>query len=218
MKIYKPPVVIELEQFYGELLFPFNTYPKVIDHLAALSKRLYQGIQIKHDPLYVELNNYHKGFIGKSVDELKSMDISVDDCYDVIAQEHSFKNWEELSQHTELEYDFTFELAVNLLLEGNLQGLISILQENPELVNQRSSYGHNATLLHYVGSNGVEFWRQKVPLNLAELTKVILDAGADKNATMKVYNGHFTTIELLTTSAHPYEAGLVKELKLILES
>lgn len=217
MNIYKPPVTIELELFYGDLLFAVDKYPKVIDHLAALSDRLYEGIQVKHDPLYVELNNYHKAFIGKSVEELKLMDISKEDCFDVIAQEHSFKNWGELSKKTELKYDPTFEQAVNLLLEGNSGALKSILENKPELVNQRSVYGHQATLLHYAGNNGVEMWRQKVPLNLAEMISIIIDAGADKHATMPIYGGQFTTLELLTTSAHPYEAGIIKELKATLE-
>jgi len=217
MNIYKPHVVIELELFYGDLLFAFDTYPKVVDHLAALAERLYEGIQIKHDPLYVELNNYHKGFIGKSVEELKSMNISLGDCYDVIAQEHSFKSWKELSNKTELEYDSSFEQSVNLLLAGNSQALKSILQDKPQLVKQRSVYGHQATLLHYAGNNGVEMWRQKVPLNLAKMIEIILDAGADKHATMPIYGGQFTTLELVTTSAHPYEVGIMNELKATLE-
>ena len=80
----------------------------------------------------------------------------------------------------------------------------------------RSQYGHRASLLNYAGSNGVEFWRQQVPLNLAEIVIYLLEAGADKNATMKVYGGEFNTFELLTTSIHPLRARIMEEMKLIL--
>lgn len=216
--VYKPHIVSELELFYGDLLFDFNAYTNVIDHLEALSARLFEGIQIQHEPLYIELNNYHKAYIGKTYEELKLYKITEADCHDVIAQEHGFENWEPLSRKIKLEYNPSFEHAINLLLAGKSKELKTLLQENPKLASERSPYGHQATLLHYAGSNGVEMWRQKVPLNLAELTNILLEAGADKNATMKVYGGNFTTLELLTTSAHPYQAGVVEELKIILES
>jgi len=60
-------------------------------------------------------------------------------------------------------------------------------------------------------------WRQKVPMNLTTLIEILLEAGADKNATMNVYGGHFTTLELLITSAHPYAAGIVDDLKRVLK-
>lgn len=208
MDIYKPQIVIELEQFYGDLLFAFEQYPKVVDHLAILSKRLYEGIQKHHEPLYKELNNYHRKSIGKSVEDLKSTKITIDDCHDAIAQEHGFENWKKLSTRSALYYNPIFENAVNQLLAGNTQELKTTLTNNPNLVHERSSYGHQATLLHYVGSNGVEFWRQKVPLNLEGITKLLLEFGADKKATMPIYGGHFTTFELLSTSAHPFKAGI----------
>jgi len=217
MSIYKPSVVIELEEFYGDLLFATDKYPNLVNHLASLSHRLFEGIQVKHDPLYVELNNYHKGFIGQSVEELKSIDVTLDDCHDVISQEYGFGNWNTLSKRTGLLYNPIFEHAINQLLEGNSQTLKVLLQDNPELVQDRSPYGHGATLLHYAGSNGVEMWRQKVPMNLTALIEILLEAGADKNATMNVYGGHFTTLELLITSAHPYAAGIVDDLKRVLK-
>lgn len=212
MNIYKPQIVIALEEFYGDLLFAFDKFPNLVDHLAALANRLYEGIEAKHEPLYKELNNYHKASIGKSVEELKMTEITLLDCHDAIAQEYGFDNWETLSIKSDLHYNPPFEQAVNYLLAGHKHKLETLLTNHPSLIHTRSSYGHQATLLHYAGSNGVEFWRQKVPLNLYDMTEMLLQFGADTHATMSVYGGHFTTLELLTTSAHPYEAGVADKL------
>ncbi len=211
-QIYTPKVVQGIELFYGELLTAYDQFPTVRNHLAQLALRLYEGIQNKIHPLYSELNNYNQSFIGMSVEELMTTEITQDDCYETIAQEFGFPDWTFLSQQDQLNYHLPFECAINLLLKGNVSELTSSLTDHPDLVSMRSPYGHRATLLHYVGSNGVEFWRQKVPLNLAEITTLLLDHGADPTATMSVYGGQFTTLELLTTSAHPYEAGVTEEV------
>ena len=71
---------------------------------------------------------------------------------------------------------------------------------------------HRATLLHYVGSNGVEIRRQKVPANLVAITELLLETGSDVNATARVYGGEMTTYSLVATSGHPVRAGLAEEL------
>lgn len=211
-EIYTPRIVQELQLYYGELLIEYDQFPKVQDHLAQLAQRMHEGIQDKVQPLYSELNNYNPDFIGKSVEELMTMEISKEDCYETIAKEYGFSSWAELSQMDQLYYHLPFEQAVNALLNGDVSALTSSLTNNPDLIKMRSHYGHGATLLHYVGSNGVEFWRQKVPLNLADMTTLLLARGADPTETMSVYGGQFTTLELLTTSAHPYEAGVAKQV------
>src|SRR5687767_9692458 len=43
------------------------------------------------------------------------------------------------------------------------------------------------TLLHYLGANGVEPFRQHTPKNAVEIVAVLLDAGADVNAEAQMY-------------------------------
>ena len=57
----------------------------------------------------------------------------------------------------------------------------------------------------------METHRQVVPRNLPEVTRVLIDAGADVNATAEMYGGGSTTIALLITSCHPAEAGVVDD-------
>jgi len=92
-----------------------------------------------------------------------------------------------------------------------------LLRRHPRLINERSVYNHRATLLHYIGSNGVETRRQIVPYNLPHLTKVLLELGADPHATAFLYQSQCTTLELLTTSAHPANAGVMTETAALLK-
>ena len=67
----------------------------------------------------------------------------------------------------------------------------------------RSARRHRATLFHYVGSNGIEGFRQRAPKNLVAIAAALLDAGADVNATAQMYGDADTTIGLAATSIHP---------------
>jgi hypothetical protein len=107
-------------------------------------------------------------------------------------------------------------MAVDTLLRGDIQKLRGLLAADPSLVHQRSSFGHHATLLHYVGSNGVETYRQRVPMNLAEITRLLIEAGANVNAKANMYGGS-TALGLLVTSDHPAKAGVTSEVRKVLE-
>ena len=109
-----------------------------------------------------------------------------------------------------------FEFAVDTLLGGDVETLRSLLTGDPSLVRRRSGFGHRATLLHYVGSNGVETYRQRVPLNLAEITNLLVEAGADVNATAEMYGGGSTALGLLVTSDHPAKAGVCGDVLKVL--
>ena len=167
-------------------------------------------------PCKGQINNWHPDFISKELDFIFNANFTLADARLSIAKDCGFDNWEMVVQQGNITFNLAFEKAVNTLLAGDLVGLKKQIIQQPELVHLRSTYGHQATLLHYVGSNGVEMWRQQTPYNLPEIAQFLLKAGADKNAKMKVYGGEFTTWEMVATSAHPQEAGVVEALKKIL--
>jgi hypothetical protein len=78
--------------------------------------------------------------------------------------------------------DAIFEAAADAIVDGDLATLGRLLSENPGLVRARSSRAHRATLLHYVSANGVEDFRQKTPANIVDVTRTLLDAGAEVDA------------------------------------
>jgi ankyrin repeat protein len=105
-----------------------------------------------------------------------------------------------------------FEIAVGVVVAGDIDKLASLLREDPSLVRVRSERPHHATLLHYVSANGVEGERQKTPKNIVAIAKLLLDAGAQVDATAGLYDGHATTLGLAATSIHPFTAGVLEPL------
>src|SRR5256885_2913519 len=87
-----------------------------------------------------------------------------------------------------------------------------LLREEPELVRARSTRSHEAPLIHYVAANGVEDFRQKTAKNIVAITRVLLEAGAEVDATNQSYGGISTALGLAATSYHPAKAGVQLEL------
>jgi len=66
-------------------------------------------------------------------------------------------------------------------------------------------------LLHYVGANGIELERQmQSPPNATQVMSLLLDRGAEPDATCDVYGGgpSMTTLCLIVSSCVPAEAGV----------
>ncbi len=138
------------------------------------------------------------------------------DARSIIAREHHFQNWDGLAAHLAAAADESspvarFETAVDAVVAGDLRKLTRTLDESPGLVRARSTRAHQATLLHYVGANGVEAFRQRTSANVVRVAEALLDSGANIDAVAGIYGGS-TTLELAATSIHPVTAGVVEEL------
>ncbi|TNE87580.1 MAG: hypothetical protein EP330_17950 [Deltaproteobacteria bacterium] len=116
----------------------------------------------------------------------------------------------------EQRLDPWFERAADAVVGGEVEKLRDLLDALPELASARSSYGHRATLLHYVAANGVQIRRQTVHRCTPAVASLLLERGASSGATMAVYGGELTVHELLHTSAHPAEAGLTEAIDAVL--
>jgi ankyrin repeat protein len=130
----------------------------------------------------------------------------------ILARAHGFDSWPQLAKHIESVARANsavdhFEQAADVIITGDKAALVNLLKKHPDLIRARSTRRHQATLLHYVAANGVENYRQKTPNNIVEIAKLLLDSGADVNATADLYGGS-TTLSLVATSAHPERAGV----------
>jgi ankyrin repeat protein len=137
----------------------------------------------------------------------------LDDAQLFVARQHGFTSWPNFATHVELltrpgSPVSIYEAAVEAIVAGDTRALRRLLDEYPELVHARSTREHHSTLLHYVAANGVEDFRQKTPSNVVEITRLLLEAGADVNATSEAYGGGSTALGLAATSVHPQRAGV----------
>ncbi len=163
------------------------------------------------------------GFVRRSMDRATERIVeraqkdaerfAIADAQFLIAEAHGFENWGAFARHLgggDDTPDSAFERAADAIVNGELDTLTDLLRANPSLIRERSTRVHHVTLLHYVAANGVEDFRQKTPKNAVEITRFLLDAGAEPDAIADTYGAGTlqTTMNLLVSSTHPAEAGL----------
>ena len=165
----------------------------------------------------------HPRFRGLRDAEIQQRKFVLADAQLVIARMHYFESWPKLVKHIEaLEAEdprvMRFEAAADAIIAGDIPALRALLEAHPELVHERSTRAHRAPLLHFVAANGVEDYRQISPPNAVEVARLLLDAGADVDATTEVYGGGSTALNLVATSTPPRIAGVqVPLIDLLLE-
>lgn len=154
----------------------------------------------------------HPRYRGKGVEAVNPAELSLDDARLIIARKYAFNTWTDLAAFASAIHSdeklARLEDAVDLVVDGKHGDLASLLEAYPDLVHARSTRRHHATLLHYIGANGVENYRQKTPPNAVEITKLLLDRGAEVDSLADMYDCKCTTMSMLVSSCHPANAGL----------
>lgn len=165
-----------------------------------------------------QIQSWFPGAARTTVEALLARPFSLDDAKLTIAREYGFGRWGDVLFLSLLRHDPTFEAAVDAVITGDLATLRALLDRRPNLVTNKSAYGHRATLLHYIAANGVETWRQRTPLNAVEVAALLLERGADPAAKANMYGGGQKTLGLVETSDHPHHAGVTKGLVELLKN
>jgi hypothetical protein len=143
-------------------------------------------------------------------------DYDAGDARAIIVSTHHFDTWERFAAHLETLQDLNspvtrFEAAADAIANGDISTIERQLHRDAGLVHARSTRRHHSTLLHYVGANGVEAFRQRTPKNAVQVAETLLAAGAEVDAIADMYGGA-TTLGLVATSIHPKLAGLQEAL------
>src|SRR4051812_32697843 len=119
------------------------------------------------------LRNWAKQLLSADqVERLRSAKIDkLADAQFLIARVHGFASWPKFARHVdELQHAGSsasnFEQPADAIVSGAIATLRRLLDENPDLIRQRSSRSHRSTLLHYVSANGIEDFRQRTPANI----------------------------------------------------
>jgi ankyrin repeat protein len=142
---------------------------------------------------------------------------SRDQARQVIACEYGFKAWADLEEiiqglNKPGSDVWKFEAAADAIIDGNAGALQLLLLQTPALVEMRSLRNHHAPLMHYAAANGVEDFRQKTPLNIVEITQILVRHGAEPDAQTQEYGSAATALGLAASSCHPAYAGVQLEL------
>lgn len=216
--VYVSDQVREVERLHHDLLTDAMGQLPIRDQLDRQAHRIVEAHNAGDRAVVPHITCWHPTSVCHSADDIMGGEFTLDDARQTIAREYGFADWSDMEARGARPPDLDFELAVDTLLRNDGEKLRGLLTDDPSLIHRRSSFGHRSTLLHYVGSNGVETHRQRVPLNLAEITPLLVNAGADVNATANMYGGGSTALGLLVTSDHPAKAGVTDDVRKVLEA
>lgn len=151
--------------------------------------------------------------IGHSAEQIMNDDVSLSQAQSTMAREYGFEHWHNVPVEGSVDTDF--EEVVDLILHGNYEEVRVRLVDNPALITLTSRFGHRASLLHYLGANGVETHRQVSPYNASLMAELLLQHGTNVYAEANIYGGS-TVRQLVETSKHPAEAGVTEALLQVL--
>ena len=216
-ELYVDPKIRRVLVLYGDLLVEgFHSLP-ITKQLELLADRLTEAHRRGNDAVCFQIGSWHSALMGKADDEILASAFTLDDARMTIAREHGFTDWTAVRSLADEPSDTEFEDAVSIMMSGDLSSLAALLKHQPRLLTASSRYGHHATLLHYVGTNGVESYRQVVPPNLAAITELLLASGADPQSKADIYGGT-TPRELFESSNHTFASNVHESVVRVFES
>jgi hypothetical protein len=216
-EIYVSDDVQAVERLHANLLRPGFNALSVVSQLDEQANNLVRGHDRGDVGVTVQLRSWLPRAIKMAPETLMREPLTLVEARFSMAREYGFQDWDEVAALGDQRPDQGFEDAVDILVGGDIDELSARLRATPDLVRLRSSYGHGATLLHYIAANGVETYRQKTPLDIVSRAKLLIEAGAAVDALAKMYGGGQTTYGLVMTSAHPEAAGVQGALGRLLQ-
>jgi hypothetical protein len=165
-----------------------------LDHLKYQAKDLLKEHAAHDAGAAQRIREFHPRFTRSADAEIFAAQFKLSDAQLTIAREAGFQSWARLKRHIEKPTrtdqldlphherveDTIFRRAVDLIDAGDAAGLRAYLKRHPKLVHQHVAfegwnYFHNPTLLQFIAENPVR--HGKLPANIVDVTKVILEAG-----------------------------------------
>jgi len=215
--VYIDPKIAEVRRIHQSAV---DAHPPTLvirellqQHAAAIHTAFTDG----NSAMTFHLGSWSPDVVGKKPEQIMQTKLNLAQVQESVAREYGFTDWQTVQNLADQQLDGEFESLVDFVTTGKLNELQSGLKSNPQLATQQSGYGHTATLLHYIGSNGVESQRQITPLNAAQIAQCLIDHGAVVNAEANMYGGGSTTLGLVLSSAHPANAGVTDALAKVLQ-
>jgi hypothetical protein len=189
-----------------------------LDHLKYQAKDLLKEHAASGPGVAQRIREFHPRFTRANDAEIFAAHLKLSDAQLTISRESGFKSWARLKKHIEkptltdqlsLRHherieDPVFRHAVDLIDAGDAAGLRVYLKQHPKLVHQHVifegwNYFHNPTLLQFIAENPVR--NGKLPANIVDIAKVILDAGPAQSELNE-------TLMLVATGSVPRECRM----------
>jgi hypothetical protein len=185
-------------------------------HLKYQAKDLLKSHAARQLDAAQRLREFLPRFLHSNDAEIFASSLILSDAQFAMAREYGFPSWTRLKRHIENKKpdqlnlahherieDDKFRRAVDLIDSGDVAALRAHLKQHPKLAQQRvvfegGNYFHNPTLLEFIAENPVRHGR--MPSNIVEVAKVILDAGAEPSAVNE-------TLMLVATGSVARECG-----------
>jgi hypothetical protein len=164
-----------------------------LDHLRYQAKDLLKEHAARDAAAAQRIREFHPRFNRATDAEIFAAHLKLSDAQLTIARESGFPSWTRLKRHIERPTvtdqlnsphherieDQIFRRAIDLIDAGDPAALRVYLKQHPKLVHQHVAfegwnYFHNPTLLQFIAENPVRLG--KLPANIVEVAKVILDA------------------------------------------
>src|SRR5438067_1844664 len=156
------------------IINPLPAHPKLAQYKKQASDLVRAFKSVDADTMRL-IRRYHPRLSGRANTndrntvtdlEIRRAKLYLADAQCIIGRAHQFENWSRFVQHIQALNQKAspvtqFEAAVDAIVGGDMITLKRLLRNNPDLVRARSTREHRATLLHYIGANAVEGYRQK---------------------------------------------------------
>jgi hypothetical protein len=172
---------------------PTQTLPAnpSLDHLKYQAKDLLRAHRARRPDANQRIREFHPRFRDLSDDAIAAAKFALSDAQLAIAREYGFASWARLKAQvgqpsTDLSlpyheriHDPEFRRAVDLLDDGDAEGLRAHLAAHPSLARRRvlfegGNYFRSPGLLEFVAENPIRHGR--LPANVVEVARVVLAA------------------------------------------
>ena len=189
-----------------------------LDHLKHQAKDLLKAHAAHDRAVAQRIREFHPRFREAADREIFEAQLTLSDAQLAVAREYGFPSWTKLKRriehptavddvsraHHERIEDPVFRRAVDLADAGDVEALRAHLAQHPQVANQQISfeggnYFRNPTLLEFTAENPVR--HRKLPKNIIDVMKVILDAGANISSREE-------TLVLVCSGCVPRECGV----------
>lgn len=170
-----------------------------LDHLRYQAKDLLKEHAALGASAAQRMREFHPRFPGATDAVIFAARLKLSDAQLTIARESGFQSWASLKRHIDTPAragqlnqphqerieNAAFRRAVDLIDAGDAAGLGAYLRQQPKLAQERvtfegGNYFRNPTLLEFIAENPVR--HGKLPKNIVEVAKAILDAGVEQSA------------------------------------